>query len=467
MATNATLPKGWSTLPPGWSASPGGQGSQPTTPSGTTVVDPSLGEMLSTTGKAVGKFGIDALAGLGQSALESSRHIGSLIFPNRLATRLGLAPGSDEAFQPQNPVQGAFKGVGNVAQFAIPGEAEKVGAAKLATLAPRLGRFALPAAKAVISGLSTGLVNKAEGGEFWPGALLGAGGSTITQRAQAAAPSLAEAALKVRGNQKLFGRTVGNAILEDTRGLTPTKVGRTAQETIGQLTPELTAADLASGAAGNRVSLAPAREAIQNRIAGYEGNRALGTAADIQPVLDFLQRDQLPASKLGGEGTVTRPLAEMQTPAGARALKRGLTADYIGRWAQDQQPATQKAAAREAYGLLNRELHGTVPETAALDQRISSLIPVVQQGERVAVQQALPGRVAERIARPTGGLAPAIAGAYSGGLPGAVAGLVLPEALSSPIVRLIIARGLYRAPTVAPFVAGTGLQLLDRNRGNQ
>jgi hypothetical protein len=357
--------------------------------------------------------------------------------------------------------QGAAQKIGNIVEqsgeFMLPGGAEEKLGAKLGELAPK----AAPLIKAGVSGLSSGIVNKAQGGEFGTGALAGAGGSLAGQGIKALAPPLAEAALKVRGNQRLFGRTVGEAILNDTgKAIRPESIARNANATISRLEPEINAADQASAASGLRGSLAPARSGVDTQIGRHTANRAMKTAGEIQPVADFLKTDQL----------TNLPLAQQQAAPGLRSLKRGLAADFIGPWSPEES-IERKAAARGAYGNINRELHDISPETKSMDQRISSLIPVASQGKRVAAEAPFLQRAVDRIARPTGGLAPAITGGYigsreggvKGGIAGGLAGLVAPELMASPEGRMLVARSLYKAGALRPLT-GSLLQF-DRNRG--
>jgi hypothetical protein len=344
----------------------------------------------------------------------------------------------------------------------LPGGAEEKGAAKLAEMAPWAGRAAKPLAKVLTSGISAGAVNTAQGGSPVTGALMGAGGSAIGQGLKAAAPALAETALKVRGNQRLFGRTVGDAILNDTSGIWPESIGKSADATISRLTPELDAADQASMAAGKRGTLEPARASVTDAIAAHTGNRAMKTAAGIQPISDFLTRDQLTGL----------PLTEQQTAPGLRMMKRGLNEDYINNWTSDQPPA-QKLAARQAYGNINEQLHSISPETSSLDQRISSLIPAKLQGARVAAGAPLTQRIAGRFGANTGALAAGLGGAFEGrregGTPGMIAGglagLIAPELISSPEGQMVLARTLNKANGLRPLVGGA-LQL-DRKKGEQ
>lgn len=405
----------------------------------------------------------EGITGAGKGAAHTIRGIGNLetklpgvksLLPADVQDFLG--PEGEALTTPHGTAQGIGHGAEQIGEFLLPGGAEEKGAAKLAELAPKLGKYAQPLAKVLTSGLSAGTVNAAQGGSPVTGALMGAGGQVLGQGLKAAAPALAETALKVRGNQRLFGRTVGDAILNDTgSAVRPENIGKNAEATIARLSPQLDAADQASATAGKRGTLLPARTAIADTIQGHAGNRAMKTAGGIQPVADFLRTDQLTGL----------PLAEQQAAPGLRSLKRGLNEDFIHNWTSDQPPA-QKATARQAYGLINQQLHGIAPETEALDQRISSLFPVQLQGQRVASGAPLVQRLAGRVGAHTGALAGAGIGGTlgyreGGGVKGAIAGgltgLVAPELIASPEGQMIMARTLNKANALRPLV-GSVLQ---------
>ena len=405
----------------------------------------------------------DVLTGAGKGALHTVSSLDDWMRAHGPAfmtnTNMGFGPPADLEKQrqmatPTNTAQKIGYGGEQAAEFLIPGAGEEAGAAKLASMAPKLGKAALPLAKVATSAIGSGLVNKAQGGNFSTGAMMGAGGQVVGQGLKAAAPALAEGALKVRGNQRLFGRTVGDAILNDTKGIRPETIGKSAQETMSNLGPELDAADQASANAGKRGSLVPARMAVADTINGHTANRAMNTAASIQPVSDFLSQDQL----------TQLPLAAQQTAPGLRAMKRGLNQDFINNWSLEQPPA-QKGAARQAYGMINSQLHDISPETVPIDQRISSLIPVALQGQRVASGAPLAQRVAGRIGAHTGaaamGIGGAIEGRREGGTPGMIAGglagLIAPELISSPEGQMALARTLNTAKGLKPLI-GTAAQ---------
>lgn len=397
---------------------------------------------------------LDFYTGAGRGFASTANNLGKPVFPDVLARKLNMpvptAQQQQSYFAPKTPAETIGKGAEQVGEFMLPGAGEE----RLASMAPRALR---PVARLGLGALSSGGVNKLQGGDFTTGAVAGGAGSAVGQGLKAVAPSLAESALRVRGNQRLFGRTVGDAILNDTgRAVRPESIGRNAGATIARLTPELDAADQASAARGDVGSLIPARQRVGGIISGHNANRAVNTAAEVQPIANFLDRDALTGLRL----------APTQPAPSLRALKRGLNEDYIGKWSLEQ-PAAQKGAARQAYGALNDELHRISPETAPIDQRISSLVPVRQQGERVATSASIPQRVMGRISAHTGALASGVgiggaAGYHEGGWPGAfiggLGGLVVPELMASPEAQMIAARGLYATGNLRPVVGGA-LQL--------
>ncbi|HEX8711222.1 MAG TPA: hypothetical protein VF730_05065, partial [Terracidiphilus sp.] len=95
----------------------------------------SLPQMAKTTGQAIGKFGSNALQGIGESALGSLGNLGDIaqrhLFPTAVrnsAYGKDFSEGVDalrEMAEPENKVQSGGKMAGNVAQFFVPGEAEE------------------------------------------------------------------------------------------------------------------------------------------------------------------------------------------------------------------------------------------------------------------------------------------------------------------------------------------------------
>lgn len=413
-------------------------------------------------GKGILKSGVSTMSALDDLA---QKHL-----PAAFTTPIGQTPNAansqaatDYAKQlatPTDTAQKVGKVVGSAAQFLAPTGVEEGAAALGSSL---LGKGGAIAGKVLGQGLNSGVINAAQGGSFGTGALAGGAGAGIGLGLKAAAPAMAETAMKVRGNDRLFGRTVGDAILNDTKGLLPGSVADSAQAKIGELTPQLQDLATDAGQNGARGSLAPARAQLGQTIDAHLGNRAMSSAGDLSPL----------QSSLATDGLTGLPLAENQSPSGLLALKRGINSDYISNWKPDQAPGL-KSAARSAYGAINQEFHNAVPGATELDQRISSLIPVVKRAEAVDAGAGLLQRTAGRVSAHTGVLA---GGALTGGgigykeggvggaLAGGIAGIVAPELLASPTTQMIMARGLNNSiPNyIAPLVKG-GLLQADPNK---
>ena len=460
-------------------------------------------------GKGLLNFGNNAIQGLGESAIgllssgdELARKHLPAFFTN---SNFGFGPPANlehvhAIARPDNTTQAIGKGVGDTLQFMIPGGAEE----KAVAVAPKLLR---PAAKIATSALSSGAVNKLQGGDFGTGALAGGGGAVLGEGLKAAAPIIAETGLGLPKAMRAFGKTPGKALLEETKGIRPETIAASAQERLGQLNPELEQmADAASvrpnPARGlltsgtqevplhsspnagqpqgvllrapsteggpipsilpNRsASLGPARSIIGNAMTTAERQNAEGLHGQLGRMQEFL----------GNRFGTNEPIPAQVTPRELLDLKRGLSEEHL-RW----NPETHDRAlstGRQAYGALDSELDRTVPGAAQLNQRISSLIPVAQRAESISRGAPTLQRAMQRFGAHTGALTlggVGAAGGYKeGGVPGAIAGgltgVLAPELIASPEGQVALARTLYKANGLRPIV-GAGLQL-DRKKDEE
>ena len=366
-----------------------------------------------------------------------------------------------------NAAQGGSPVTGALREFLAPGGLEERGAAKLATLAPKLGKYAAPLAHVLTSAISSGGVNAAQGGSPVTGALMGAGGQVLGQGLKAAAPVIAETALGLPKAARAFGKTPGTALLNETRGIRPSTIAASAQERLGQLNPQLEqAADAASVRPAPRISnpiasLRPARSVISGAMGKAANQNAEGLHGQLGNMLDSLsQRFQT------GE-----PIPENITPRQLLDLKRGFNEENL-RWNPEMHDRALSTG-RQAYNALDQELDRTVPESAGLNQRISSLIPVAQRAESISRGAPTLQRAAQRFGAHTGALTLGGIGGYQGyregGVPGAIAGgltgVLAPELIASPEGQMALARTLNKANGLRPLVGGA-LQL-DRKKGEQ
>ncbi len=186
-------------------------------------------------GKGIAKSGI-SLMSTGDEAVRKIPGIGEWLTTPANGTPADQAIAhTHQMATPHGTAQNLGYGTGEAAQFLIPGDAEELGAAKLASLAPRLGRTAVPLARMATSALSSGAVNAAQGGSPVTGALMGAGGSAIGQGLAAVAPHAVELA---QGIKNAGGRT-GRAILDETSGVLPNSIRASAKETTNQIGSDL------------------------------------------------------------------------------------------------------------------------------------------------------------------------------------------------------------------------------------
>ena len=455
MGSSSTLPQGWSTLPPGWSTS-APQGDAPSAPPKPSMLQ-----------KATGAIG-DVATGAGKGLLHTisgsddwMRAHGPAFMTN---SNMGFGPPANlehvkQMATPQGNAQKIGYGGEQIGEFLAPGGLEERGAAKLATLAPKLGKYAAPLAHVLTSAISSGGVNAAQGGSPVTGALMGAGGQVMGQGLKAAAPVIAETALGLPKAARAFGKTPGAALLNETRGIRPSTIAASAQERLGQLNPQLEQA--ADAASVRPASLRPARSVISGAMGKAANQNAEGLHGQLGNMLDSLsQRFQT------GE-----PIPENITPRQLLDLKRGFNEENL-RWNPEMHDRALSTG-RQAYNALDQELDRTVPESAGLNQRISSLIPVAQRAESISRGAPTLQRAAQRFGAHTGALTLGGIGGYQGyregGVPGAIAGgltgVLAPELIASPEGQMVLARTLNKANGLRPLV-GSALQL-DRKKGEQ
>jgi hypothetical protein len=161
-------------------------------------------------------------------------------------------------------------------------------------------------------------------------------------------------------------------------------------------------------------------------------------------------------------------------PADLLNIKRGFGDEFVHNWNPETMRGVKSTAAR-TYHALDAAGDAAVPESAELNQRISSLIPVAKRAESVQLNAPLSQRVMHRLGAHTGALAGAgfggAAGYREGGLPGMMlggaAGLVLPELIASPTAEMIAARGMNSPERIVRPLRGAGLQLNRKQQESQ
>lgn len=276
---------------------------------------------------------------------------------------------------------------------------------------------------------------------------------------KAIAPSMAESSLGVGAAMRGRGRTIGQAVLNQTSGIGPKAVSESAADAVDKLTAEMESRVDQATQQGVRGSSLPAHQVIDNALRN--------TPRNAPEVIDKLQslRDKL---DLRGTNAIG-PMQIDFTPNELLEMKRGI-GKSIDTWPPEWKYNKDVIRAKMGlYGALDKEVDRLAPGTDMLNQQISSLIPAIKQGAKEADQAGIVQNLAHRLGAHTGALVGAgIGGALGyrkGGTEGAVLGstlgLVAPELLSSPQAQMLGARTLFQLPKAAVPLSGLAGGLAD------
>jgi hypothetical protein len=282
-----------------------------------------------------------------------------------------------------------------------------------------------------------------------------AGVSKIMGAIRGAAPSMAEGAMGIRRGDRGFGKTPGRAILDETSGVRPETVGKQAKSVLGTLNPQI---DSMAAAHSGILDTTPAIQHIQDAIDTAATRNNAGGMTALNPVKGALTTN----------ATTGLPLSSSQTATGVLNLKRGLRDQFVKNWSPDAASILTRDTAKGASGVLDDTLDSALgPDFTSTNQRISSLIPVKDAAEKLSRADELPQKFGDKLKAHTGALTSAVAGGYGGahefgvlgGVGGALGGFLLPELISSPTARLVMARGMNsRLPgVIAPPLASGGI----------
>ena len=413
-------------------------------------------------GKGIAKSGI-SLMSTGDEAVRKIPGIGEWLTTPANGTPADKAIAhTHQMATPHGTAQNLGYGTGEAAQFLIPGGAEEVGAAKLASLAPRLGRAAAPLARMATSALSSGAVNAAQGGSPVTGAEMGAGGSLLGSALKAASPYVTEIAQGIHTP----GAKAGKAILDETSGILPDSIRKSASGVLGELNPQLNAAADESTAL---IPMGPARAAASEQIGRAQTQNQPRLIKGVQRMgSQLMERDYEPG--LGAEGpSATLPIPDEVPARDYLELRRGIgKALPAGSWSPESSNAF-KAPRNAIYGTMTDQFHNAVPGTEELDNRISSLIPATKEPKNFFFGHALGPGVGATLGGVGGyrrGVGPEgtdILGGLKegtlGALGGATAGFIYPAAMNSAAR---IGYGPATQRLLLPAATGAALQLTDR-----
>jgi hypothetical protein len=306
-----------------------------------------------------------------------------------------------------------------------------------ATMASKLlhlaGRSALSAAGVGGGAFAAGASPQEVQGAAESGAVAQPVAEGASAAASSLAPKIAESALKITDRMRGRGRTIGEAVLENTTGIKASTLAPEIRQAIGSITQDMEAATHAATQSGVTGSAQPAQQALNDAISKLPRN-ARTVAAKLNGLHDLLD--------LGGG-----PQASY-TPDELLEMKRGIGKE-MGTWGMEWQKLSDVQAVRERlYGAIDGELDRLIPGNAEKNQIISSLIPAKQQATRISGGATIAERMAHRMAAHTGALASAgfggTLGYEKGGVPGAaagaIAGLAIPEVATSTPGQMAAAR---------------------------
>lgn len=393
---------------------------------------------------AIGQFGIGALKGAGSTA----NRIGHLLVPDWAVRAVGATPPTEAQqesyFKPQNNAQEIGKATEQTGEFLAPGLGEE-------SVTSHLPEFLEPAARFGYNALTSGAVNKAQGGSFGTGAAVGGVGNLAGEGLRAAAPKLAESAIGITKADRGFGKNPGRAILDETRGIRPETIERSAQGKLDLLGPQL---EQAAAQSANPADLTHARRVVGQAINKATSRNAASTVGQMEPMYRHLST----------RFDTGAPIPVTVTPKELLDLRRGFNEEF-GHWNPETLPGVS-GTGRQAYHALTNEFHHAVPGTEEIDQRISNLIPVARRAESTSRNAPLIQRVGGRFAAHTGALTGAALGAAEGRregglggmLTGGTIGLLAPELIATPEGRMVAARMMNHPNAPIRLLGGAGLQ---------
>jgi hypothetical protein len=407
---------------------------------------PSLTQRL---GQGAEDLGKGALEGIGSDVYNAGNAAGELPL---IGKYLQPSPEAQEHLRslitPADTTQKVGRGLEQAGEFLIPGLGEERAAGLAAEHLPQLGKAAAPLARMGAQALGAGAVNKAQGGDFKTGAMMGGATGAVGEGLRTMAPGLAETSLRIGKPDRIRGRQIGQAVLDHTKGFLPETVGKSAGEKIGTLESDA----LAQSDPNAAMSLLPVRAAARQGMGKLEGENVPSVIEAGRGLEDLVHTRYATGEPIPDE----LPLSE------ALPLRRGL-GKYLAPGTWNPETSSRIAPLRnQMYGAMNEQIGQHFPAIRAADEQIKSLIPVVRAGESASRNAGIGQRIAGRMAAHTGALAggvgAGILGYEKGGptkaLEYGLTGLALPELLASPGTQMVAARALHSG---LPATAARGL----------
>ncbi len=355
---------------------------------------------------------------------------------------------------------------GNVALAALPAGAVSRATQGASMLTKMAAQGALGAAQGAVQSGGSG---KATALGAFTGAAAEPIAAGISSLMKGGATGLAESATGIRRMDRAYGRTPGKVILEETKGLTPDAVAASAKARMNELEPELVRRATVAKNAGVKGSLRPARDIASARSSEAAAFNSRATPGEMSEISEFLEKPtagfkgqtefpQGTASKVSfkrdpftgkiGAAKEAAPdtakvVAEEQDPLQLLGMKREFGRDFTS-W-NPLNPQKNVSVARKVYGALDKEFDKAVPGGAELNQKLSTLIPIANRGSETALNAGLAQNVMHKLGAHNGSLIAPALGLKESGAKGFIGGMMLPEILSTPTVKMAAARGLYGA----------------------
>lgn len=259
------------------------------------------------------------------------------------------------------------------------------------------------------------------------------------------APQAAESSLGITNAMRGRGRTIGEAVLNETQGVRPQTIMTQSKQQIGTLTGQMEDAVHAATQQGATGSTQPAHDVLNSALNNLPRNaRSIqDRMAGLRDLLDLTPVQQGQARRM------------IHTPDELLEIKRGIGKE-ISTWPPEWQKLPDvKQVQTNLYGAIDGELDRLVPGNEQLNQRISSLIPASQAAKKLTDAAPFTQRLAHRAAAHTGALVGSGIGSFLGAqegttpeekrrnaLLGGAAGLVGPELLTTPTAQMVGARAL-------------------------
>lgn len=254
-------------------------------------------------------------------------------------------------------------------------------------------------------------------------------------------------ALRLPAKSESFGANPSKMLLEQTSGVRPATIARSAQDRTNVVRPQM---EQLVSQATTPIDLAQPRQLVRNAeaLASRQGNQLVH--GQLQPMREALEGNRV----TGVSYPPTIPATD------ALDLKRGFGDEFVD-YGNPNVHTKVNAVGKSVYGDLNSQIHAAAPGSEEMDQIVHGLIPVSHAAQKTMLAPTLGQRILTRISRPTGGMLPAAIGYSAGGPFGAAAAITATEAAASPIPLMMAARGLYGTGKVlgSPLTRRSGIAI--------